>query len=257
MNEYDGKTALVTGGARGIGEATVRALSAVGMNVIVTDVLDDEGAQVAASIGPAAAFEHLDVTDAENWCDVLARSEERFGALYAVVNNAGIVDFGSIEEFDPDRFRRILDINLVGPYLGMHYAAPFLRSAGGGVIVNVSSTAGLMGYQNLAGYVASKWGLRGMTKSAALDLSDGGIRVCSVHPGPIATPMIGGMDESTTAGQPIPRFGLPAEVAAMIRFVITEATYSTGSEFIVDGGAAMGNAPTVDSGFAAVEAGAG
>lgn len=113
--------------------------------------------------------------------------------------------------------------------------------------MNVSSTAGLMGYQNLAGYVASKWGLRGLTKAAALDLSDGGIRVCSIHPGPIDTPMIAGMDESIASRQPIPRFGQPAEVAAMIRFMVTEATYSTGSEFIIDGGAVTGSDLVVSS----------
>lgn len=247
MSDYDGMAALVTGGARGIGEATARALNAVGMKVIVTDVLDDEGAKVAASLGDTATFEHLDVTDVANWKEVLRRGEEHFGPLRVLVNNAGIVEFGGVDELDPVLFRNILEVNLTGPYIGMHCAATYLRRSGGGVIVNVSSTAGLMGYQNLAGYVASKWGLRGLTKAAALDLSDGGIRVCSIHPGPIDTPMIAGMDESIASRQPIPRFGQPAEVAAMIRFMVTEATYSTGSEFIIDGGAVTGSDLVVSS----------
>ncbi|OZG29584.1 3-alpha-hydroxysteroid dehydrogenase [Williamsia sp. 1138] len=256
MGSFEGRAALVTGGARGIGEATVRALAAVGMNVIVADVLDDEGAAVAASLGASAVYQHLDVTDVDNWNAVLAHSERQFGPLTALVNNAGILEFGGIDDLEPAAFWRVLDVNLVGPFLGIHCAAASLRRAGGGVVVNVSSTAGLMGYQNLAGYVASKWGLRGLTKAAALDLSDANIRVCSVHPGPIATPMTAGLDASVAAGQPIARFGQPEEVAAMIRFMIVEGTYSTGSEFIIDGGAVTGTGPVVAPSTAEVPAAA-
>ena len=245
MSVYSGRTVLVTGGARGIGEAAARELSAAGMNVVVADVLDDEGAAVATSLGDSAVYEHLDVTDEANWNSVLARSQRRFGPLSALVNNAGILAFGGVEDIEPEAFRHVIEVNLVGPCLGIHCAAGQLRDSGAGVVVNLSSTAGLMGYQGIAGYVASKWGLRGLTKSAALDLSDGGVRVVSIHPGPITTPMTAGLDEATAAGQPIPRFGEPSEVAVMIRFVITEATYSTGSEFVVDGGAVTGTGPVV------------
>lgn len=256
MENFEGRSALVTGGARGIGEATVRSLAAAGMKVVVADVLDREGAAVAASLGGSAIYQHLDVTDVDNWNSVLAHCERQFGPLSVLVNNAGIVEFGGVDDLDPAAFRRVIDVNLVGPYLGIHCAAESLRRSGGGVVVNVSSTAGLMGYQNLAGYVASKWGLRGLTKAAALDLSDGNIRVCSVHPGPIATPMTAGMDESIAAGQPIARFGQPAEVAAMIRFMVIEGTYSTGSEFIVDGGAVTGTGPVVVASDTGLPAGA-
>lgn len=244
QNRGNPGVALVTGGARGIGEATARALAAAGMKVVITDVLD--GRAVADSIGSAAVFDYLDVTDASNWQTVLERTEDRVGPLTALINNAGVLDFGSIETFTPDQFHRILEINLVGPFLGMHLASEMLRSNGSGVIVNVSSTAGLMGYPNLAGYVASKWGLRGLTKAAALDLSASGIRVCSIHPGPIRTPMTEGLGAELTMNQPIPRYGEAAEVARMIRFIVMEATYSTGAEFIVDGGAVTGLAADLD-----------
>jgi 3alpha(or 20beta)-hydroxysteroid dehydrogenase len=157
------------------------------------------------------------------------------------VNNAGIVTFGTIEQMDPATFRRTLDINLTGCWLGMHYTVPSIRRAGGGSIVNISSTAGLQGYANLGAYVASKWGLRGLTKAAALELGPLGIRVNSIHPGPIRTPMIAGLDSSTiAAGQPIARVGEPEEVTALLLYLLADATYSTGHEFIVDGGAVIG-----------------
>lgn len=170
----------------------------------------------------------------------LELTRARFGGLDVLVNNAGIVDFGAIDEQTLKAFRHVLDVNLYGAWLGMHTAAQALRRTGG-VIVNISSTAGLMGYANLGAYVASKWGLRGLTKTAALELAADGVRVCSIHPGPIHTPMTAGFDGSMVAGQPIDRFGEPEEVAAMAVFVATEATYSTGSEFVVDGGAVVGS----------------
>jgi len=236
-----GKTAIVTGGARGIGAAVVRALAAEGARVVVTDVLDDEGTRLADEWGDDVVFQHLDVTDEAGWQAVVAAAEREFGPVSVLVNNAGIVEFGSIEQMAPEVFRRQLEVNLVGPWLGMRAVLPSLRRAGGGSVVNISFTAGLMGYVNLSGYVASKWGLRGLTKAAALEFASDQVRVFSVHPRPIRTPMVGGMDEgTTTAGQPIPRFGEPDEVAAMVRFLVTEATYSTGSEFVVDGGVTTG-----------------
>lgn len=241
-----GKTAIVTGGARGIGAAVVRALAAEGARVVVTDVLDEEGKRLADELGATVSYRHLDVTDEAAWREVVAATEREHGPVAVLVNNAGIVDFGAIEEQSPESFRRLLEVNLVGPWLGMRATLPSLRRAGGGCVVNVSSTAGLMGYVNLGGYVASKWGLRGLTKTAALEFAKDKVRVVSVHPGPIRTPMTGGMDDSVAADQPIPRFGEPDEVAAMVRFLVTEATYSTGSEFVVDGGAATGTVtPTV------------
>lgn len=193
-------------------------------------------------------FVHLDVTDEAQWSEAVAVAES-IGPLRALINNAGILAVGTIEEQTRVEFERVLQVNLVGQWLGMHVAGPALRR-GRGVVVNVSSTAGLIGYAGLGAYVASKWALRGLTKTAALEFAPDGVRVCSVHPGPIDTPMTAGMDRGIAATQPIPRFGSPEEVARMVRFVVTEATYSTGSEFLVDGGATTGsvlNLETTDS----------
>ncbi|PPK67248.1 SDR family oxidoreductase [Actinokineospora auranticolor] len=241
MSRFEGKTALVTGGARGIGAAVARRLVAEGARVVIGDVL----AQAEWEVGlPEARVRraHLDVTSEADWFAAVTEAERVFGHLDVVVNNAGIVEFGPITEQSPESFRRVLEVNLVGPWLGMRAVAPSLRAAGGGSIVNISSTAGLIGYADLGAYVASKWALRGLTKTAAMEFARDGIRVCSVHPGPIRTPMTAGFDDSMTAEQPIARFGDPEEVAAMVAFVAAEATYSTGSEFVVDGGAVVAGA---------------
>ncbi|MCM6772398.1 SDR family oxidoreductase [Nocardia sp. CDC159] len=240
MIDFSGRSAIVTGGARGIGAAVAAALVREKIGVVIADLLEHEGAAVAESLGPEAMFRRLDVTDESGWQRVIADAEAQFGPLAVLVNNAGIVDFGSVETESPALFRHVVDVDLYGGWLGMHLSAPRLRAAGGGVIVNVSSIAGLAGYAGIAGYVAAKWGLRGLTKAAAVELGAAGIRVCSVHPGPIHTPMTAGMSEAVAAAQPLPRFGEPEEVAAMVRFIVTEATFSTGSEFVLDGGATAG-----------------
>ncbi len=231
---------LVTGGARGIGAATARLLAGQGASVMITDVLDDEGTALAGELGAPARYRRLDVSSEADWNAAVDAAEQAFGGLNALFNNAGILGFGKIDETAPDDFRRILDINVTGCYLGMRACAPALRRAGGGVIVNCSSTAGLQGYGGLAAYVTSKWALRGMNKAAALDLAPDGVRVLSLHPGPIRTPMTDSVPDDTASAQPIPRFGEPDEVARMVRFMVCEASYSTGSEFVVDGGAVTG-----------------
>jgi 3alpha(or 20beta)-hydroxysteroid dehydrogenase len=235
-----GRVAVVTGGARGIGAAVARAFVAEGARVVVADVLDSEGKDLAHSLGDAAVYVHLDVTDPEAWRLAVVETESVFGPVTDLVNNAGVVEFASIEASSDDTFRRVLDVDLVGAFFGMRAVLPSMRRAGGGEIVNVSSTAGLTGYAGIAGYVAAKWGLRGLTKAAALEFAPDRIRVCSVHPGPIRTPMTAGMGEESVAGQPIERFGEPEEVARMVLFVAADATFSTGSEFVLDGGATTG-----------------
>ncbi|MFP4235095.1 MAG: glucose 1-dehydrogenase [Nitriliruptoraceae bacterium] len=242
MGRFDGRTAIVSGGARGMGASHCRAIVAEGGNVVIGDILDDEGEALAAELGEAAMYVHLDVTDAAAWDGAVAQALERFGGLHVLVNNAGVLVQGAIIEGDPEAFRRVIDINLTGVYLGMRAAAPAIRDAGGGSIVNISSTAGLMGYAYLSGYAASKWGVRGLTKVAALELGPLGIRVNSVHPGPIETPMTAGIGDDIVGGQPIGRFGKPEEVAQLVCFLASDdSSYSTGSEFVVDGGQTTGS----------------
>ncbi len=236
----NGVVALVTGAARGMGAEHVRALVAAGARVVATDVLDDEGTALADELGSAVMYRRLDVADSQQWAAVVAEAESTLGPIGVLVNNAGIVTFGSVADMPPDTWQRTIDINLTGVWLGMHHVVPSMLRAGGGSIVNISSTAGLQGYANLGAYVASKWGVRGLTKTAALELGAHNIRVNSIHPGPIRTPMIAGLPDDMAALQPIARVGEPSEVTAMLMFIITGATYSTGHEFIVDGGAVIG-----------------
>lgn len=238
---------LITGGARGIGAATARELVTAGARVAIADVLDEEGEALAAELGEAAIYCHLDVTREEDWRGAVASAETAMGSVNALFNNAGIVAFSGVADCDADGFRRVLDVNLNGVFLGIHVTCEAIRRAGGGAIVNTSSSAGLQGYAGLAAYTASKWGVRGLTKAAALDLAADGIRVVSVHPGPIHTPMTKDMPERIASSQPIDRFGEPEEVARMVRFILTEASYSTGSEFVVDGGATTGSVTPLPS----------
>jgi len=243
---------LITGGARGIGAATARRLHAEGAQVLITDVLNDEGNALAAELGdgPAgpALYRQLDVSDAAQWEAAVVEAEGAFGGLNALFNNAGILHFAGVDECAPEDFRRVIEINLTGAFLGIRACAPALARSGGGMIVNTSSTAGLQGYGGLAAYVSSKWGLTGLTRAAALDLAPQGTRVVSLHPGPIRTPMVEGLPDDLAAAQPIPRFGTPEEVAAMVRFLFCEASYSTGSAFVVDGGAVTGQIVPLEGG---------
>lgn len=208
--------------------------------MVIGDVLEAEGRALANELGDAARFVRLDVTRPEDWDAAVRTAEEEFGPVTLLINNAGIVSYSNIEDTDPAEFRRVIEINLIGVFLGMRAAIPSLRRAGGGVIINVSSTAGMTGYAQIGAYVASKWGVRGITKTAAMELGRDGIRVVSIHPGPIRTPMTEGMGDELTATQPIPRFGEPEEVTRMVIFLAADATYSTGSEFVIDGGALLG-----------------
>ncbi len=245
MGRLDGKVAIVTGAARGMGEAEARVFVAEGARVVVCDVLDDEGELVAKALGDHAIFAHLDVANETDWQLVLAAAEHTFGTPDVLVNNAGILRFAPILMMDRTEFDSVLQVNLVGPFLGMKVVGAAMTAAGRGSIVNVSSIGGLIGYSMLGAYVASKWGLRGLTKSAAIEFGKSGVRVNSLHPGGVDTPMAnpsgGDLDPTPYLGQPIPRIGRPEEIAQLALFLASdESSFSTGSEFVADGGATAG-----------------
>lgn len=238
---FDGKVAIVTGGARGMGAAHVRGLAAEGARIAVCDVLDDEGEALAGEFAHAR-YCHLDVTDEAQWRSVVRTVEDTLGPVDVLVNNAGIIYFGGVEEQSPEHFRRIVDVNLVGAFLGMHTVLPGMRARGRGAVVNISSAAGLMGFADGIGYVASKWGVRGMTKAAALDMAGTGVRINSVHPGVIRTPMGESASPELFAQQPVARIGEPDEVTRIVLFLASDdASYTTGGEFPVDGGQTIGH----------------
>ncbi len=245
MGRLDGKIAIVSGGARGMGASHCRTMVAEGARVVIADVLEEEGAALAKELGDAAVFLPLDVTDESAWAAVVSDTVDRFGAPSVLVNNAGIVRIGLIPDTTKEDFEAVLAVNLVGVWLGMRAVAPAMMAADGGSIINISSTAGLAGYPGISAYVASKWGVRGITKSAALEFGTRGVRVNSVHPGAIETPMVAAAHVSNAmwASQPIPRIGQPAEVSALVVFLASdESSYCTGHEFVIDGGNVVGQA---------------
>lgn len=240
----EGQVALISGAARGMGAATARRFVDEGARVVLGDVKDDLGKEVADELGDAAHYVHLDVTDEAMWHEAVAQAERVFGKLTVLVNNAGIVGMGLIPDMPLDDYRRIIEINQTGVFLGMRAAIPALLRAGGGSIVNVSSVEGLGGGQTLAAYGASKFAVRGMTKAAALDLGAQNIRVNSIHPGAILTDMVREVGLTTPEGEAfvasktaMRRMGRPEEVAAVTAFLASDdASYCTGAEFVVDGG---------------------
>jgi 3alpha(or 20beta)-hydroxysteroid dehydrogenase len=248
MGRLDGKVALISGGARGQGASHGRQFVAEGARVVLGDVLDGEGKEVAAELGDAAIYTHLDVTREDDWQAAVALAIEHFGKLNVLVNNAGIVKIGTIEQSSLADYMAVISVNQVGCFLGMKTAIPALRSAGGGSIVNISSTAGMEGISGVAAYAASKWAIRGMTKCAALEAGHDGIRVNSVHPGGIDTPMtqseeFDAVDKDTFyAHLPVPRIGKPADVSRLVLFLASdESDYCTGTEFVIDGGQTTGH----------------
>jgi 3alpha(or 20beta)-hydroxysteroid dehydrogenase len=237
-SRLEGKVAIISGGARGQGECEARRFVAEGARVVVADVLDGEGETVTRSLGDAATYAHLDVTRAADWAATVDACLAAFGDPTVLVNNAGILGLTPIRGGTEAEFRRILDVNLVGAFLGVQAVAEAMIAAGGGSIVNVSSVAGLRGAPGMSAYSASKFGLRGLTKTAAVELAPFGIRVNSVHPGGVATPMLAGVDDSGFADRPIPRKATAEEIANLVLFLASdESSFSTGSEFVADGGA--------------------
>ena len=240
MARLDGKVVIVTGGARGMGEAHARALIAEGASVVIADLLDAEGTALAAELGTAALYHHLDVTDEAGWTTVVAAAEEAFGPVDVLVNNAGIANAAPIEHFPIEKWNAVLAVNLTGTFLGIRAVIPGMKAIGRGSIINVSSVEGLRGGKMLHGYVASKFAVRGLTKSVAVEVGEFGIRVNSIHPGFIETPMTA---KWSADGLQIPlgRPAQPGEVSKLVVFLASdESSYSTGSEFLVDGGMTAG-----------------
>lgn len=241
MGQLEGKVALVTGAARGMGAEVARLFVAEGAQVVIADMLEEQGRMLASELGDAAVFQLLDVTRPESWADAVTATEAHFGKLDVLVNNAGILRIGSLENFSFEDYQAVINVNQTGCWLGMKTALGPMKRAGGGAIVNVSSTGGLTGLGGFSAYVASKFAVRGMTKSAALEYGRHKIRVNSVHPGGMATAMDVSEDNSSYARQPIPRVGQPAEVAELVVFLASErASYCTGAEFVADGGLLAG-----------------
>ncbi|HWC78688.1 MAG TPA: glucose 1-dehydrogenase [Pseudonocardiaceae bacterium] len=240
MGRVDGKVALISGGARGMGAADARVLVAEGASVVIGDILDDEGAALAKELGDAAHYVHLDVTEFDQWQAAVEAAVSTYGKLNVLVNNAGIANGNLLQKFDHQQWQRILDVNLTGAFYGMQAAADAIIAAGGGSIVNVSSIEGVRGTPWAHGYVASKWALRGLTKSVALELASRGVRVNSLHPGLIRTPMTEKMPDDVIP-VPLGRPGEPVDVANFVLFLASdESAYATGAEFIVDGGTVQG-----------------
>jgi 3alpha(or 20beta)-hydroxysteroid dehydrogenase len=241
----DGKVAIVTGGARGQGAAVARRFVAEGARVTIADIRDDLGKELAAELGDAAIYQHLDVTSEEDWTAAVAETISAFGRVNVLVNNAGILAFSSIVDTSLADYERMISVNQTGTFLGMRAVIPAMTEAGVGSIINVSSVEGLAGSPYLTAYAASKFAVRGMTKCAALELGKHNIRVNSVHPGAIDTQMasdaIGGVEiDMAKVGKRVAglrRVGQPEEIASLQVFLASdESSYSTGAEFIVDGG---------------------
>ncbi|GGJ71169.1 glucose 1-dehydrogenase [Streptomyces brasiliensis] len=241
----DGKVAIVTGAARGQGEAEARLFARHGCRVVLTDVLTAEGRAVAADIGSTAVFEEHDVSNEHDWQQVVAFARERFGGLDILVNNAAVHESALLENTELSSFERMIRINQVSCFLGMRAVVGELRARGGGSIVNISSVNGLVGVASTLAYSATKWAVRGMTKAAAIELGPAGIRVNSVHPGAIDTPMVRAPFESDidslVARLPIARMAQPEEIAELVLFLASDASsYCTGAEFVADGGMSAG-----------------
>jgi len=247
MSRIKNKVAIITGGARGMGAATVRLFASEGATVVIADVLEAEGQALAAEIGGDSFFRKHNVADEDQWQALVEEVLTRFGRIDALVNNAGVACFGAIENSTAQEFDRVFSINVKGPLLGMKHVGKVMAAAGKGAIINISSVDGFRGVNALGIYSSSKWAIRGLTKTAALEYGHHGVRVNSVHPGGVDTPMGNPQGQAGSERNwsyqrvPLQRIGEPSEIAAASLFLCSdEASYITGAELAVDGGWAAG-----------------
>ncbi|MEX0755258.1 MAG: glucose 1-dehydrogenase [Actinomycetota bacterium] len=243
MGRLDGKVALISGAGGGMGHAHAHRFAEEGAHVVVGDIDEAGAADTATSVRHHGEAEHLhlDVTDAASWERAIATAEERFGKLDVLVNNAGIISEGGAVDEPEEDWHRVLGVNQTGVFLGMKHAVPAMRRAGGGAIVNISSTLGVVGAEEYIAYQATKGAVRQMTKSAALSYVGDGIRVNTICPGFIRTPMTDALDdeihEHDIGMTPMGRAGAPEEVSNAVLFLASdEASFITGAELYVDGG---------------------
>jgi len=241
MGRLGGKVAIVTGGARGQGEAEVRLFAAEGAKVVVSDVLVDAGKALAASLGDGVVFLRHDVSREDDWEAAIGLANERFGGLDVLVNNAGILHTATIANHTLADYERVVSVNQIGVFLGTRAVIEPMTQRGGGSIVNTSSGAGLRATKYCFAYAATKYAVTGMTASAALELARNRIRVNSIHPGLIDTPMVASDDPDATArlvrATPMRRAGQPEEIARVALFLASdESSYMTGAHVSVDGG---------------------
>ncbi|GAB09814.1 3-alpha-(or 20-beta)-hydroxysteroid dehydrogenase [Gordonia araii NBRC 100433] len=237
MGRLDGKVALISGGARGLGASHARRFVDEGASVVIGDILVEEGKALADELGAAAAFAELDVTDADSWARAVEQTTERFGTPTILVNNAGIQNGGLIGSFDLGEWDRIVAINLTGSFLGCRAVAdPMIAAGNGGSIINTSSISGFLGSVGTHGYSATKFAIRGLTKSVAVELAPHNIRCNSIHPAQARTDMAAGIPEDFLQ-TPLGRAADPAEITNVVLFLASdESSYCTGAEYLVDGG---------------------
>ena len=238
----DGKIAILTGAAQGMGAEHARVFVAEGARVVLTDLQEETGKALAAELGANALFVRHDVSRAEDWDAVIAATRTAFGPANVLINNAAMYFICPVDEADPERVRKLLDVNIFGSWLGISKLAPMMREAGGGSIINLSSLAGMRGIPWHGIYGTSKWAIRGLTKTAAYDLGPSGIRVNAILPGAIEeTGMAGGpLDESQLAAIPLRRTGRKSEVSQLAVFLASdESAYITGGDHVIDGGRAL------------------
>jgi 3alpha(or 20beta)-hydroxysteroid dehydrogenase len=253
MGRFEGRTVIVTGGSGGMGSSHVRGYHAEGANVVIAGRDADAGRDLAARLGDRALSVRLDVTSEDDWAAAVRDVEDRFGPIAVLVNNAGVQNPAAlVEHTDLRTWEHTLAVNVTGQFLGIRAVAPSMRGGGGGTIVNIASTMAHVGTPYYAPYTASKWAVRGLTRTAALELGRDGIRVNSLHPGVVSTPLV---NEPTVPGRPaiadlyspapfaVPRLAEPADVTRLLLFITSQdASFATGSEFVLDGGLLLGPA---------------